>query len=180
MKELDISRLVFLDEMSICTAMHETTGWSPIGEELIVECPRYGSRKTVVGAITAEQPLVGTPIDGALNGEKFIAWIWEDLGPVLPENALVVMDNLRVHGVEGVEEALAAFGAKALFLPAYTPEFNPIELCWAYIKRILRHNPRRSMEGLLEAFDLAWKFVDRDLCSGWVRHCGYSSGKLDC
>lgn len=174
MKALDVERLVFLDEMSIDTAMHERFAWAPLGDTPTIESPRYGKRVTVVGAIAVNGIVACSLFEGSLNGALFVDWIREELGPWLPPNALLVMDNLSVHGVEGVDEALDDFGATALYLPAYSPELNPIELCWAWIKRHLRKHAKRHIDALIELFGNVWNRLSKVMCTVWVRHCGYA------
>jgi transposase len=174
MSALDAARLVFLDEMSIDTAMHPRFGWAPVGKTPVIEAPRRGKRQTVLGAIAATGPIGCALLDGSLNGEWFIHLLRVEIGPFLPKNAIIVMDNLRVHDVPGVTEVLAEFGATALFLPSYSPELNPIEICWAWIKRYLRQYPKRAMKDLVSQFGRLWNAVSPSACTGWIRHCGYN------
>lgn len=174
MKDLDISRAVFLDEMSINTEMHERFGWAPIGETPIIEGKTRGKRRTVLGAIGAHGPIACAIVEGGLNGPLFLHILEHDIGPWLPEGAILAMDHLNVHEAEGVDEVLAKFGATALYLPKYSPELNPIEMCWAWIKRILRKHAKRAMPDLIALLEVLWNRVSASLCSGWVRHCGYT------
>jgi transposase len=174
MRDLDISRAVFLDETSVDTAMHERFGWAPIGETPMIEGKTRGSRRTVIGAIGVNGPVGVAIIDGALNGELFLQVLENNIGPGLPPGAILLMDQLFVHDVEGVDEVLAKFGATAMFLPRYSPEFNPIELCWAWIKRYLRKHAKRAIADLIDLLSQLWFGVSASFCAGWIRHCGYT------
>ena len=78
-----------------------------------------------------------------MNGEMFLAWVRQGLAPTLRPGDVVILDNLSTHKIRGVREALEATGARLLYLPPYSPDFNPIEPMWSKIKQVLRtHAPR--------------------------------------
>ena len=119
-------------------------------------------------AITA--PFV---IDRARNGQIFLAYVERCLAPTLQPGDIVVMDNLSAHKVEGVREAIERAGAKLLYLPSYSPDFNPIEQAFAKLKALLRKAARRSVDAL-------WKIIGRLLdnfspeeCANYFRNAGY-------
>jgi transposase len=85
------------------------------------------------------------------------------------------MDGPSIHKVEGVAEALAERGATALYLPPYSPDLNPIEMAWAWIKKLLRDAPPRRLAALRERVDELWEQVTTALCRAWIRHSGYQS-----
>lgn len=84
-----------------------------------------------------------------------------------------LMDNLAAHKVKGVREAIEATGAKLVHQPPYSPDLNPIELCWSKLKAYLRAEGARSIDALNEAIGEAMDLITRDDCHGWFRHCGY-------
>jgi transposase len=111
--------------------------------------------------------------EGALNGEIFRAYIQRFLVPTLDSGDIIVMDNLSSHKVSGITEAIEAVGAKVLFLPPYSPDFNPIELMWSKVKSILRKLKVRSAELLEDAIALALDSVSPSDTIGWFSHDGY-------
>lgn len=133
-------------------------------------------------ARAANQPDWGLAIHGALalreiegyvDGAKFIAFLREDLGPHLRPGTKVVMDGPSIHKVPGVKEALAEFGATAVYLPPYSPELNPIEMTWGWIKNLLKGTPPRQVAALRSKVRELWQRVPMALCEAWVRHSGY-------
>ena len=86
----------------------------------------------------------------------------------------MIMDGPSVHRVAGVAETLAKWGAKVLYLPAYSPELNPIEMCWSVLKAWVRKRSPRVPSKLIEAAQEAWDQVSAAFCENWIRHCGYA------
>jgi transposase len=110
---------------------------------------------------------------GSPDGELFAAYVAEFLAPMLREGDVVVMDNLAVHKVKGVLDPIYARGATVLFLPPYSPDRNPIELCWSKMKSTLRRLRARTFDGLMGAMKEALDGITASDISGWFRHCGY-------
>jgi transposase len=113
---------------------------------------------------------VYTTFAGAVNGEKFKEYLRELLVPTLRPGDIVVMDNLRSHKVSGVAEIIESAGATVLYLPPYSPDFNPIEQMWSKIKAFLRKVKARSVDALLEAIPLAFDTVCLSDIEGWFKH----------
>jgi transposase len=146
----DPARLVFIDETCTHTKMVRPYGRSPRGERLIGYAP-HGHWKTItlvaglrLRAITA--PFV---LEGAMNGPMFLAYVKQCLVPTLKRGDIVAMDNLPVHRVAGVEEAIAGAGARLLYLPPYSPDLNPIEMAFSKLKAHLRKAAEHTIPGLL-------------------------------
>ena len=117
-----------------------------------------------------DRPLV---IDGAINGELFLAYVEQVLVPTLKPGDVVIMDNLRVHKMAGVRAAIEAAGAKLLFIPPYSPDLNPIELAFSKLKALLRAKAIRTAEALWKALgDLCDSFSPGE-CTNYFRHDGY-------
>jgi len=117
-------------------------------------------------------PLV---VDGPINGELFLAYVQQHLAPTLKPGDIVIMDNLSSHKVTGVKEAIEAVGAKLLFLPPYSPDFNPIEQVFAKLKALLRKAGERTVSAL---WDRIGSLVDRfehAECRNYFRHSGYAA-----
>ena len=173
---LDARKLVFIDETSANTKMARLHGRSPRGKRCRASIP-HGHWKTTtlvcglrLGGLTA--PMV---IDGAMNGAAFSAYADALLGPVLRAGDIVVLDNLSAHKVEGVREAIAKAGATLLYLPPYSPDFNPIEQAFAKLKTLLRKASARSVDGLESAIALALEAFSPEECSHYFGHAGYKA-----
>ena len=94
-------------------------------------------------------------IDGAINGEVFLAYVEQMLVPTLVPGDIVVMDNLGSHKVTGVRQAIEAVGATLIYLPPYSPDLNPIEQLFAKLKALLRKAAARTFEALIAAIAAA-------------------------
>jgi transposase len=112
-------------------------------------------------------------IEAPTDGEIFLAYLEQVLCPQLQPGDVVVMDNLAAHKVDGVRGLLAATGAHLLYLPPYSPDFNPIEKCWAKIKQLLRGAKARSLAALEMAVTQALATVTPQNIEACFRHCGY-------
>lgn len=166
-------RLVFLDESGVSTALSHGQAWSPCGEKAVVIAPLRAKKLTLIGAIATDGLRATMEVEGSMNGETFKEFLDLHLGPTLRPGDVVVMDRLRAHQVAGVEQILAARGASALYLPPYSPEYNPIEICWAWVKRYLRKIAPGSFARLRQMMVKAWEQVTPALCASWTTHCGY-------
>ena len=166
---------MFLDETGSNVTMTRRYGRSARGRPVYGSVPHNrGKNLTVVGAITAAGGLVAwRAIDGGMDGAAFLSFVVEALIPALRPGQVVVMDNLSSHKTKAVRAAFAAAGVGVLYLPRYSPEYNPIELCWAKVKSWLRSAGARTREGLRAAVAEALARVRTEEVVRWVRHCGY-------
>jgi transposase len=112
-------------------------------------------------------------IESATDGDVFLAYLQHLLCPKLKAGDVVVMDNLSAHRVKGVRELIAASGAELLYLPPYSPDFNPIEQAWSKLKQLLRAAKARTAAALQQAVAEALKAISADNAAAWFRHCGY-------
>lgn len=146
MPEIDVSKLVFLDESGININMARRYGRA-IGKARVVDDVPLNTPKTttLLSSIRIGGETVPTFFEGALNGERFLQYLQEKLIPSLHENDIVVMDNLRSHKVAGVKEMINEAKASLVYLPAYSPDLNPIEMMWSKIKAYLKGQKRRSI-----------------------------------
>lgn len=152
--------LVFLDEAGSNLGMTPSRGYAPRGERVVDHAPKSrGTNVSILAAMTWEGPLGARTFDGAVNGPRFVQWIKTVLAPKLWAGAVVVMDNARFHKVAGVAEALAKVGARALYLPPYSPDLNPIELMWSKVKTLLRQAKARTHDALKAAIRAALRKV---------------------
>jgi transposase len=112
-------------------------------------------------------------IDGAMNGEAFVAYAERLLAPTLRPGDIVVMDNLPAHKVSGARKAIEAAGARLLFLPPYSPDFNPIEQAFAKIKALLRKAAARTVDALEAAIAAALDAFSPAECANYFTNSGY-------
>ena len=173
-KTVDASNLVFLDECGVNTGMTRLYGRAPKEERVVDVVPdvRF-HRTTILSSIRSDGVTVPCVFEGALNGELFREYVRKFLAPTLSPGDIVAMDNLSSHKVSSVVEAIEAVGAKVLFLPPYSPDFNPIELMWSKIKAVLRKLKVRDKALLDGAIAFAFDTVTVSDVSGWFSHDGY-------
>jgi transposase len=113
-------------------------------------------------------------VEGAVDAEVFNAYAERVLGPRLRRGDVVVLDNLGAHRASRIEQVAEGRGARVLWLPPYSPDFNPIEQCWSKIKAHLRGAKARTREELDRALVAALGLVTKADIRGWFKHCGYS------
>jgi transposase len=130
---------------------------------------------TFLAALRHDQLTAPLLIDGPLDGEMFLAYVKECLGPTLQPGDLVICDNLASHKVAGVRAALAAQGAELLYLPAYSPDLNPIELAFAKLKAALRAAAARGWDDLIRATADALTTFTPEHCTNFFRHAQYAT-----
>lgn len=172
---IPLHRLVFLDETGSHIAMTRTHARAPIGERAVGRIPRNrGVVSTVIGAIATRGLTALMTVEGGTSGAVFIRFVREHLAPKLRAGDVVVMDNLGAHHATGVREAIEAKGASVLYMPPYSPDLNPIELCWSKFKGVLRTFGARTRHELRQTVAMAAKFITPSDARGWFRHCGYS------
>jgi transposase len=173
---LDPDGLVFVDETWASTAMSRRYGRAPKGERLVGAVPQgHWKTTTFVAALRAgglDAPLV---IDGAMNGDLFVAYVEQVLVPALAPGDVVVMDNLSSHKRARVRQAIEAAGCSLLYLPPYSPDLNPIEHAFAKLKSLLRKAQERTVEGLWSFLGRALDLFEPEECWNYIRHCGYAA-----
>lgn len=162
--ELDPNRLVFIDETGASTKMARCRAAIPHG---------HWKTTTLVAALRLEGMTAPMVIDGAMKGEAFRAWVRHMLAPSLGPGDIVVMDNLPAHKVGGVREMIEAVGARLLYLPPYSPDFNPIEQAFAKLKALLRKAAARTLGALQAAIATALDAFAPDECANYFTAAGY-------
>jgi transposase len=147
-------------------------GWSRCGERAYgVRAARRGATLSMIGAIrVGMRPRLMT-CKGAVNGKRFVSFVRSRLVPFLIPEDIVVMDNLNVHKSKEARRLIKEAGAQVLFLPTYTPEFNPIELWWADLKRQLRNCTATTVEAVRKQVNRIRSSVPIAKLSGWFSHC---------
>jgi transposase len=173
--EMDIDKLVFLDESGINTGMTRLYGRSTSKERIIDYVPdvRF-ERTTILSSIRINGDMVPLLFEGALNGDLFKAYISQCLAPNLHKGDIVIMDNLTSHKVKGVVAPIIAAGASVIYLPPYSPDLNPIEMMWSKMKAYLRKIKARTKESLEAAIAEALGHVTTSDILGWFAKNGYS------
>lgn len=172
--KLPAERLVFIDEFAINTAMTRSHARAPKGERIEVIEPGYHEPNTsVIGALSLTGVNALMTIEGAVDAQVFDLFAEHFLVPILIKDDIVVLDNVKFHYSSRAIELIVAAGARVEHLPAYSPDFNPIEECISKIKSILRSLKARTKRKLNNALAKAIKMVSTDDICGWFAHCGY-------
>ena len=171
---MESTSLVFLDESGVSTNMTWRYGWAPKGDRLVDAVP-HGHWKitTIVAGLTASGVVAPFVIDGPMDGDAFRIYVEEVLAPELKPGQAVLMDNLSIHKVKGVKEAIQAAGASLLYLPSYSPDLNPIEQFFAKLKELLRKAAARTKEALWEAIGRHLDEFTAEECQNYLAHSGY-------
>jgi transposase len=175
MTGLDSNRLVFIDETWAKTNFTRLRGRSPRGKRLVAKVPHgHWKTTTFIAALRNTCLTAPTVIDGAIDGALFRAYVEQQLVPTLQRGDIVVMDNLAAHKVAGIRTAIERVGARVVYLPPYSPDFNPIELVFAKLKWLLRSAKARTVERLWDLLgELIPAFRPAE-CTNYLRHCGYN------
>ncbi len=170
-------RLVFIDETGASTKMTRQRGRAPCGKRLIAKVPHgHWQTTTFVAGLRSDGISAPLVVDGAMNGELFLAYVQQQLAPTLQSGDVVVMDNLPAHKVAGVRQAIERVGARLVYLPPYSPDFNPIEQAFAKLKGLLRSAAQRTVVGLHQAIaDAIEQFAPAE-CQNYFRNSGYATG----
>lgn len=171
---LDPQRLVFIDETCLSTKMARLRGRALRGERCRAGIP-HGHWKTTT--FTAGLRLTGMTApfvhDGAMNSEIFQAYVEHVLVPTLSPGDIVVLDNLSAHKVPGARKAIEQAGARMMFLPPYSPDFNPIEMAFAKLKALLRAKAARTVTALWDAAGSVLDAFSPDVCANFFTAAGY-------
>jgi transposase len=167
--------VVFLDETSTRTTMTRARGRAPRGERVIGAVPRnHGPNVTCLAALTSTGIRTPLVIEGAMDGPVFLTWVREWLLPTLDRGMTVVLDNLNVHRTDEVRAAVEGAGCHLRYLPAYSPDFNPIELAFAKLKAHLRGVAARAFHPLVDAIGAGLAQITTADIAGYYRHCGFA------
>jgi len=170
------TRLVFVDESGANTKMTRLRGRALGGRRLVARIPhRHYQTSTLISGIRLNGPCAPWLFDGPMNGEMFLAWVTQGLAPTLQKGDLVILDNLATHKIRGIVEAIEAAGARLLYLPPYSPDFNPIENMWSKIKQILRSQAPRTEGESLMATKAAFQAISAADCKGFFFNAKYAT-----
>ena len=171
---MDLSHLVFVDETGAKTNMTRRYGRAHGGERVVDSAPQgHWATTTLLSSIRLDGSTAPMVIEGPTDAEVFAAYVQQILAPSLHVGDLVILDNLSPHKRETVKAAIRAVGADVLFLPPYSPDFNPIEPMWSKVKAFLRALKARTQTELLAGIRDALRSVTPEDVLGWFSHCGY-------
>jgi transposase len=167
---------VFIDETWASTNMARTHGRAPRGERLRAAIPHgHWLTTTFVAGLRNSGMVAPMVLDGPINGSLFQDYVEQVLVPELHPGDIVVMDNLGSHKGSGVRAAIEAKGAGLLYLPPYSPDFNPIEQAFAKLKAALRTAAERSFEGLWAAIGRIIDTFTPAECANYFANAGYDA-----
>jgi transposase len=167
-------RFVFVDECGVNTSMHRLYAWSRRGERAPCSAPRnWGANVTVLASMTLNGMGPCLAVEGPTTKAVFETYVERVLAPSLRPGQVMVMDNLSSHKGSRVRELVEARGCELVYLPAYSPDFNPIEQAFAKLKALLRSAGARTREALLEAMGTALDAVTADDARGFFEYRGY-------
>lgn len=170
----DATPYVFLDETSTTITLTRRYARAPRGQRAYATVPRnYAERTTLIAALTPDGFGAAMTLPGALDGEAFVVYIEQVLGPSLRPGQVVIADNLSVHHNRRARALIEQAGCTLRFLPAYSPDLNPIELAFAKLKEGLRAAAARTQKTLDAAIATQLDLVTAADARAWYRHAGY-------
>ena len=171
----DVDRLVFLDETWAKTNMTRLWGRARKGERLVTAVPHgHWKTTTFLAGLRSTGLVAPLVLDGAINGALFLAYVRQQLAPTLSKGDVVIMDNLSPHKGAPALALIAQAGAQVRFLPAYSPDLNPIEPMWSKVKTGLRTAEARTQASLGAAIAASLETITSQDARNWFGHCGYS------
>jgi len=166
---------VFLDESGANLKMTTNYGWGEIGTRIKYASPHQrGTKFSILGAIGFNEIKAAFYGDWSTDSEAFLHFIEKELCPKLKPGDVVVMDNVSFHKNSKITDAIESVKANVLYLPPYSPEFNPIENMWSKIKSNLKKSAARTVDEFHVAIKKAFESVSSFDLTGWFKHCGYS------
>ncbi|MDQ1232145.1 transposase [Sphingomonas sp. SORGH_AS 879] len=174
--DLDPETLIFVDETGASTKMARRYGRAPRGERLRMAVPHgHWMTTTFVGGLRLSGMTAPLVIDGPMTGAWFEAWVARVLAPTLKRGDVVILDNLPAHKSVAAREAIEARGARLLFLPPYSPDFNPIENAFAKLKALLRKAAARTVDDLSRTIGAAIDTFTPAECANYFAAAGYDA-----
>ncbi|KAI9130731.1 IS630 family transposase [Acaryochloris sp. CCMEE 5410] len=172
MNDVALEDLVFLDETGVNLAMVPLYGRAQQGHRVYNMKPnKRGINVTLIGAMALRGVMAILSFDGGTTGDIYRFYVRTVLVPQLWKGAVVVMDNLPAHKVDGIRTLIEDAGAKLVYLSPYSPDFNPIEHCWSKLKTYLRKVKARVREGLDEALTAGLELIESEDIRNWFAHC---------
>lgn len=169
-----LHRLVFVDETSTNTKLTKRTGWSPVGERLIDHVPfGHWNTQTLIAGLRYDGLTAPWILDAPMNRRAFEVYVETQLAPTLNKGDIVIMDNLSSHKSPYAEQCIKDKEAWILFLPAYSPDLNPIEKAFSKIKEHLRKAAARTYDEVWKSVGKICQFFDETECANYFISAGY-------
>lgn len=166
--------LWFVDESGVNLSMTRKDAWAPRGERIVGHVPgRRWETFTLIAALNVDGIRAPLLLPGAMNTEGLRVWVRDQLAPLLQPGDIVIWDNLGIHEDAEVSSLVRATGARIEFLPAYSPDLNPIETAWAKAKTLLRATAARTWDALIEGVARALQAITPTDALNWFCHSGY-------
>lgn len=173
LERVDIHNLVFVDEAGVNLGLTRLYGRAVGGERIVDSRPRnVGENVSLIGALSLEGFIAPMTVKGSVDTDAFLTYVTQVLTPQLWRGAIVLLDNLKVHRSNSIRTAIEAVGARIVFLPPYSPDLSPIELCWSKVKQFLRSRAARTYSALDQALTDVTHYITEDDAWGWFNHCG--------
>ena len=171
---MDISRLVFIDESGAKTNMTRLYSRAMAGQKAVDDIPSgHWCTTTMISSVRLDGSTACMVVDGATTKDIFEAYIEQILLLTIRAGDIIVLDNLSAHKSQHVRELIESVGAELWYLPAYSPDLNPIEKMWSKIKSILRTLKARTEKTLIDAIAKALDAITANDVKGWFESCGY-------
>ena len=175
MRDQPTRRLKFIDESGAHLGMTRLYGRAAPGKRVVEGTPDYsGAHYTLVSTLSWNGIAAPWVFEGAMTGQAFVTYVSMVLAPTLRRGDVILMDNLSAHKAADAQVAIEDRGATLIFLPPYSSDFNPIELCWSKVKAALRKASARTFAALVDALAGALHSVTKQDAQGWFSHCGYA------
>ena len=172
--EVDPEWVVFVDEMGVHTSLAPLYGYSRKGERLHLQVPRNrGTNTTLLASMTLGGMGETMAVEGSTNREVFDAYVEHVLAPTLEAGQVVIMDNLSAHKPARVRELIEKRGCELIYLPAYSPDFNPIEEAFAKLKGMLRQAEAGTRDALVGVLGEVLSAISAQDARGYFEHAGY-------
>lgn len=168
--------LKFIDESGVNVGLTRLFGRASAGQRVVEATPGHsGTHYTLIAALSWQGVQAAWLLPGAMDREAFDVYIAQVLAPTLRRGDIILMDNLSAHTGPRTRQFIEATGAQLEFLPPYSSDFNPIELCWSKVKQALRTAKARTFDSLLEALADAFASVSHADIEAWFAHCRYAN-----
>ncbi len=172
--DLDPAKLIFIDETGASTKMARLRGRAKRGQRCHAAVPHgHWKTTTFTAGLSLKGMIAPMVLDGPMNGDAFLAYIRQVLVPELETGMAVIMDNLPAHKVTGVRQAIEGAGAKLIYLPPYSPDFNPIEMAFSKLKAALRKAAARTIPELWDVIAEVIEHFRPEQCQNYFAAAGY-------
>jgi transposase len=169
-----VDQLVFLDEFGATTHMTRSHARGPRGKRVVCKNPAgHWKVLSTIAAMTVRGMISCGIFEGATDTDAFATFLREGLLPAMKPGQVLVLDNLSVHRTAAAQKLLEVAGVRVLYLPAYSPDYNPIEMAISKVKSVLKKLGERTVDGLFAAIGTALKAITQEDATNFVRHCGY-------